>query len=573
MWGYQPHFRISLQHRIREVLRKLGAGEDVEAEVLLVGVRTQQSANRNLICIEPEDGKWPLFIFGQLLQAVESAYRNHPSLEIFYSDEQSMREKPEMIRRDAVSKAVGNALEEFDKKNEVESFCGEARIVGDYYVVPVIQIPESLFKKFPPLAARPPTHWGGGNGYRSLIHAAISKALEDASDELAQTDPGKSMRSKREADELVRIASKNFMHTPGIATSTRYTYADLFERFNLISSLLYEGAKGIGNIILADPNNTAIEYVIRFQQPVPFGEPRWARKILQMASADISLIADSEKICGLGRVSSSYDLSLQNIFRIDFLDHYHWELSCGAQVLLRSQYGVPQLPFEIIEKELFVDNYVRMFPQTSAANQEQIWNLFNVMTRQNHGSMIVVAEDAESEAERLAQQGTKIEPVELTEELLCRVSGIDGSILLDPSGKCHAIGVILDGAATDDCTPARGSRFNSAVRYAQSSGTKRFAIVASDDRTVDVFPMLRPNLSRALIESKIAELERATTDNYYRYSDWLSSHRFYLDEMQCSRINDALSRIDALPREDGEIRFTTTPFWMNTEWSSSYLTE
>src|SRR3546814_14995617 len=87
--------------------------------------------------------------------------------------------------------------------------------------------------------------------------------------------------------------------------------------------------------------------------------------------------------------------------------------------------------------------------------------------------MIVIAEDAESEALRLDAQGTNIQPAQLSVELLRQASAIDGSILMDPQGYCHAIGVILDGHANDQCTPSRGSRFNSAVRYVRRSEESR----------------------------------------------------------------------------------------------------
>jgi len=574
MWGYQPHYRSAMQYLARSVLKELGAGTDVDACVVVVGARRPGSSNLNPVCVEPEDGRWPLSVFDDLLQSIESIYLDHPSQTMFYGDEASMREKPEMMRRDSVSTAVARALEGFDAENGLRSFCGEAYVVDDYYVTPVVQVSEALFQTFPPLEARPPTHWQGGNGYRSLIHAALAAVLDEASQELLRPEPGRSVRSKmRSAEELIRIAARNFMHTPGIAVADRYTYADLFDRFNLISSLLYEGTQGVGHIVLANPSNASIEYVIRFQEPVPFREPRWARKVLQMAAADVALIADSEQIYGLGRLDPTHDHRLQDAFTIDFLDHYHWELSCGSQVLLRSHYGVPQLPFEVIEMDLFTSNYARLFPQSSPPEQSHIWDLFNVVIRQNRGSMIIVAEDAASEARRLAQQGTGIEPVRLTEQLLRRVSGIDGTIILDPTGKCHAIGVILDGAANDECTPSRGSRFNSAVRYVHSASAKRLAIVVSDDRTVDIFPLLRPRISRASLERNIAEFEVTTLDNYHKARSWLDSHRFYLDALQCTRVNAALDRLGALPRDVGEIYISTNPFQVDREWDDSYLTD
>jgi hypothetical protein len=574
MWGYQPHYRSAVQRLARSVLKELGAGADVDACVLLVGARRPGSSNRNAVCVEPEDGRWPLSLFDGLLQSIESIYADHPSQMLFYSDEASMQEKPERMRRDSVSSAVAFALKDFDAQNGLRSFCGEAYVIGDYYVTPVIQIPEALFCAFPPLDTRPSTQRQHGNGYPSLIHAALAAVLDEATQELHRPEPGRSLSSRmRSAEEVVRIAARNFMHTPGLAVCSPYSYADLFDRFNLISSLLYEGAKGSGHIVMANPSNAAIEYMIRFQEAVPFRQPRWARKILQMAAADVALIADSEYIYGLGRLSPTYDPVLQDAFTVEFLDHYHWELRCGPKVMLRSHYGVPRLPFEVIEKDLFKSNYARLFPQSSPQEQSHIWDLFNVVISQNHGSMIVVAEDAASEARRLAKQGTGIEPVRLTEQLLRRVSGIDGTIILDSSGRCYAIGVILDGAANEECTPSRGSRFNSAMRYVRSANAKRFAIVVSDDRTVDVFPLLRPRISRAVLESNIAEFEVATLENYHNSRNWLDTHRFYLNASQCARLNAALDRLEALPKEVGEIYILTAPFKDDAECDDSYFTD
>lgn len=216
---------------------------------------------------------------------------------------------------------------------------------------------------------------------------------------------------------------------------------------------------------------------------------------------------------GLGRLSSTHNPGDQNVFTVDFLDHYNWELRCGDLVLLRSLYGAPTLPSEIVEEDAFTSNLARLFPASTEDERMHIWDLFNAAARQKIGSMILVAEDAESEAARLASQGTSIEPVQMSIDLLRQASSIDGSILLDPHGYCHAIGVILDGVANEQCTPSRGSRFNSAVRYVSTGEARRLAIVVSDDRTVDVFPAVRPRQSRTEIAAHIAALKVATHEN------------------------------------------------------------
>lgn len=37
-----------------------------------------------------------------------------------------------------------------------------------------------------------------------------------------------------------------------------------------------------------------------------------------------------------------------------------------------------------------------------------------------------------------------------------KITAIDGAVLIDPSSTCYAIGVILDGLASDKGSPARG---------------------------------------------------------------------------------------------------------------------
>ena len=77
-------------------------------------------------------------------------------------------------------------------------------------------------------------------------------------------------------------------------------------------------------------------------------------------------------------------------------------------------------------------------------------------------------------------------------ENLKRITEIDGAIMIDTSGNCHAYGVILDGM----CTPnskgdmARGARFNSTKTYIEGrklqSGDSWLGIVISEDGMFDL---------------------------------------------------------------------------------------
>lgn len=570
MWGYQPHFRISVEYVAREVMKALGAEVDVTA--LLVGARRPGHENRNDVCVEPEDGKWPLALFDGLLSSIEDIYSKHELQGVIYGDEPSNHDKPERMRRDSVSTAVGRALKPFDAENGVISFVGESRTVGDYYVVPVLQVPEMLFRKFPPLNEQSRKHEDLGRGHLSLIHAALETVLKEATTALQLPDPGRLLSSgMRRPSEIVRIAAEAFMHTPGKAISKQYVHADMFNRLNVISSLLYEGARGVGRLMLADPSSPSIEHLIRFRTPVNFHDPRWARKVLQLAGPHAALIADHERVYGLGRLSPTYNPEDQSVFTVDFLDHYNWELRCGDLVLMRSLYGEPSLPSEVVEEDAFTSNLARLFPESTEDERTRIWDLFNAAARQKLGSMIVVAEDAESEAARLSRQGTSIEAAQMSVDLLRQASSIDGSILLDPHGYCHAIGVILDGVANEHCTPSRGSRFNSAVRYVSTDHVRRLAIVVSDDRTVNVFPAVRPRQSRKEIASHITALEAASHENYHQPLNWLETRRFYLNEEECAVINATIARISDQVLEVGEIRLVRELFKVDPEFNESYL--
>ncbi|WP_394754237.1 hypothetical protein [Crenothrix sp.] len=567
MWGYQEHYRFSVGYLAKQVFETLGIS--IEPKALVVGVRRPESKNRNKVCVEPENGEWSIDLFSGLLDRVEDIFEKHPSQNIIYGDDLSMREKPEHIRRDSVSSAVGEALKPYDDKYKVRSFCGVSYPVDEYYVVPVIQVPEGVFEQYPPLHGE--IRWHSMAGYSSFIHAAISMLLAEATGELKRPDSGRGISFGSRPEELTYQTAKNFLRTFGILIKDSNCYLDMLSQLNLVSSLMYERAEGKGRLLLVNPENPAIDYRLHFIEPVPFNEPRWARKILQMASQDIMLIADCEKIHGLGKLNENHDATQQDAFIVDFLDHYHWQLRCGEQVLIQSEYGKPSLPKEVISRDRFLDNYSRLFPQTSSEQQNHIWQLFNFAIKQNHGSSLIIANDAESEAERLARQGTTIKPVLMTTELFQRVSGIDGTIILDPFGICHAIGVILDGFANEQCTPSRGSRFNSGVRYVEANKKQRLAIVVSDDKMVDIFPLLRPRIEKAKIIQVIEQLEQATEDNYHKPRNWLDEHRFYLDAEQCECANTALTRIKNLPQDVSEIRYLGNSFEPHPDMEDSYF--
>ena len=554
------------------VMEELGVSK-AGAECLLVGARIPSHQNPNDVCVEPEEGKWPISLFEGLLEAIKTEIANHPEQDTFYGDRPRMEEKPENIRRDSIRRAVQKTLAPYDTEHGVHSFAGPPAPVADYYVVPVLQLSGALFECFPPLR-KPVSDNGRYTGHASLIHVAIAEVLMAARDELFKPNPGRSMLSQwPPAAELARRAAVEFMYALGIAIGDGdFFSSNLFERFNAISSLMYEGTQGTGRLLLAQPAGDAIDMSLQFAEPVPFRAPHWARKVLQLASGGTALIADCAQIFGLGDMTADHNpAESQDVFTIEFLDHYHWRLACGDKKLLVSEYGRPSLPQEELPRARLRDTYQRLFPAAGKKDFERFLGLYQAAVGQRHGSMLVVAEDAECEAARLQSQGTRIEPKKLTPALYRQVSGIDGAVLVDPHGDCYAIGVILDGLAHPACTPSRGARYNSGIRYVHATDARCLAVVVSDDQTVNVIPEMRSRIQRSAIASAIAELEAATADNYHAAITWLDQHRFYLSQAQCDQVNAALERIEKKPMDVGEFRIRWPKFSLHPDLDDSYF--
>src|SRR3546814_11834905 len=111
----------------------------------------------------------------------------------------------------------------YDERQGVRSFVGQARPIDDFYVAPVIQAPEALFRKFPTLKERARRDkFDRGGGYLSLIHAALATVLAEATSALQGPDPGRNVGGEmRREDAIVRIAAKAFMHTHALEISAR----------------------------------------------------------------------------------------------------------------------------------------------------------------------------------------------------------------------------------------------------------------------------------------------------------------------------------------------------------------
>jgi len=490
MWGYQQHFANFLQRYAERVLSRLGAR--LGHSTLLVGVLRPGETNALPICIEPENGPLKEALFTNLADQIESIRRNHPDKDVRFGDEPRNRDHPEQIRRDSVRQAVAARLSDHDQVAGTSSLLSDPQIVGKYDVCPVLQFRAEDWNRLLQLKKE---EYQGYALYRGLVEAVVYKILRDAVIALGKKDPGRYFDTfERDEIDVLRSAGRQLMYSAAcVGGNVDGLDGLLFEECNKIASRRDEGREGAGGMVIARKGHPAIQVELQLTESIPLSDPGWARKILQVASPDLSLLSDGVNVYGLGSLGDKYDAGAEDAFIVRFLGHHKWELRHSDDVLMRVEYSVPELPRPKLDESSFKEKAARVFGGLRPGDAEELWRVVSTAIRQSHGTLIVITPAAETEAQRLRHQGTAIAPLRLTNEMITRVTSIDGALLIDRSGICHAIGVILDGLASPKGTPSRGARFNSAIRYvesAKSANTEVLAIVVSEDGSVDVLPDL-----------------------------------------------------------------------------------
>ena len=482
IWPHQARYRQAAQTIAEGLFNALD--DDLRPYVLLLALPADP-ADGLPVCLEPADAELPIAAFDDVVararvQQTTAVWR--------YTDRDDV--SPEMIRRKhegiGLRTAAQEVLDELDGHGAHQHFASWAMRIDGHFVLTVLRVRRKPLRAYPSL--RPHRFYTDGRPLApSLVVAAMYRFNEECIKLLSDAEPGAGIFTRpRETDELLRGAGKQLMDTPAQALGLEPGAAQLFDTLNTISSLRYEGAEGVGRLLLARRGHPNLEEVFALTCPTDLDDFRAVRKLLEMTTPDVHLLGDGEKVYALGRQVGQYDASREDLFVINFITHYAWEFSHGSHVLLRAHYGLPGLPRTRLNRARFRRDLRRTFDLHDPAKVERLWEVVLEASRQAHGTMLVITTEALAEADRLKLQCTLIEPVRLTPLITRLVTSIDGAVLLDPESYCYSIGVILDGRASGRGDGTRGARYNSAVRYVESSAWPCMAIVVSEDGLVDV---------------------------------------------------------------------------------------
>jgi DNA integrity scanning protein DisA with diadenylate cyclase activity len=574
MWEHQAHFRISAQTAAEGIFNLLDP--NLQPNVFLVGILEDDRRGSHPLCFIPEGCGYERSLLSEVKRQARGLEGIDQEQGPFNPVDEVQNDHAPRLRLGVLRKALQEALCRQDRKRGVASFCSWPVIVRDYVVFAVLQLKRRVLESCYALAK---DQLDGR--YTSLLDATIHEYLDVCSEALRNPNSGSEDADfSRDPEEIVRAAGKQFMYTPALAGGEIEGLHGLFDACNMISSLRYEGAEGIGRMLIARRGHPNIREGLRLSRPIRITDYRAVRKLLEISSGEssLSLLCDSASIYGYGEFVGSYDAQREDLFVINFTKHYTWSLEHAEHVMIRVTYGHPRLSQMQIEEEKFKRDLRRIFDDLDRSKAERLWSLILEATKQKHGTTVVVSSEASKEAARLENQSIRIEPVQLTPEIMRMVTAIDGAVMIDPNATCYAIGVILDGVASQKGNAARGARYNSAIRYVD--GRDGFlATVVSEDGSIDLIPDLMPQIPRSATTQAVSKLQAirdagiVNFEEFRKVMDWLSEHRFYLMRNVCEEVNLLRRDIEARFERDTAVRIAYDDFRPNDEMNESYFLE
>ncbi len=535
MWGFQPHFRSEVEYEIRKILSEIGLQTESKVRVFLVGLANKDGFAHK-ICIEPKYGP----LVAEDLQSIEKRtgeiFSADPEYEMFHSDPRIHQARRRSLLLDSRASALAEAIEASGKYEGLTFFVSRSAPIGGYDVHTCVGIPSEALESVPKFNNPKRDDYRGRYIEESFVQAIVHTCLMRADKTLYLPDPGDSFfEILGSRVDIIRSSAERFVR--GITSSLTPQDSDLFRYASDFSSLTYERSGAKGHIAVTHPDNLANKLKIRFESRVSLSEARTVRKMLELTDDSTCLLADSGHVYGLGECNSAPDVA-----KLSIEGHAMWSISIDDTALMRVSYEHAELPRQILDKDLFADVAKRT---VDAVEVDRIWEIVQRALQDDHGTTIVVSKNPAAEIKRLAQQALPIKPEYLEHSEVARLGRVDGAIVLGPDGRCHAFGVILDGLATSSGDRARGARFNSSVRYQQTSDIGAMVIVISDDGTVDLIPHLMPRVWRHEVEYAVQAfcdytgIEDKNGREWGERWDRVEGYQFYLDGEQCSRVNES----------------------------------
>jgi hypothetical protein len=532
LWSRHEQFRNAVGQSVSDACSAIGF--DGGCEVHLVGFPTGRAAGA--VRCEPAAAGWcPSRLRGvpdRVMRLMDADDQREPLRRAMVRSGERHRLWVDDLRRQALVEALGDGPGGHGRT----LFASRSVVAAGLRSHVVVTVDATALDRIPGIPDAAGTRL-------TLVHALVEEILHRLWLALLRPLPGdRTMPLRTASSELARGAARRVVGqaVSGLA-GWRGDSADAL--LSAISTLPYEGRPGRGTLLFTAQRPDAVRVLLRFATPVSLRDRRTVRKIVEATDASTGLLVDGEgRAYGIGTAATGAPR-----LAVSFLGRGEWELTCDDEAVLRVQDGEVRLPARPLPEERLRDQIDRLFP---AADTERLLELARAAARHSHGAMLVISGDAAAEAARLAPQAIVTEPALLPGgDVLTRLTAMDGAVLVDPGGRCHAVGVVLDGTASGHGDPSRGSRFNNPVRYLDSGPPPTIIVVYSIDGGVDILPGSPPRVERRRVVDSVrrylllVDTRPAELGPVFDAWDALLAFRFYLSEEQCREINDGTARL------------------------------
>jgi len=544
MWEYQRNFQRSLEHKAKEIFMQVSS--ELEPIVFLVGLHREPGDNTPHICVEPLKKEFNLDILKDLDRIAEKIQIECSQKDIVKTIEQFQKVFTDNMRTDCMHKAMQQILDIHFKDADRISFVSMPVMKDNHQIFVVMQFPNSVYNTFYSLHQfeAESTKLKKSKVHTSFVNALVHTFLKEATEALYKPNPGMDYNGiSTDNKEISRMAGASFVGTAIPARSRSSGTYDLFDICNYISSLKYEGNFSFGKMVICKEDHPNISNLIKLTIPVQLRDFRKVRKLLEVASEEFMLHTDGNKILGFAELRGKYEPADENLFIVNFIDAQKWELIHDTETMMIVEYTIPRLPSPRIERSRFDSMIKRKFPNIQPNAVNLLWDIVNSAAEQKHGSLVIISKNAKSEAERLKNQSIPLDPIVLKKKIIKLLTSIDGALLFDTFGVCHAIGVILDGMASTNGSSSRGARYNSAIRYIDGNQEDAVAIIISEDGLIDLYPSMKPQIRKSDIEENLLALRNHLSfpspdyDVFRSIMNWFEENRFYLTKEVCDEIN------------------------------------
>lgn len=577
MWGYQRLMQISMEYSAKSLFSKIDY--KLNPKIFFLGILVEERDGRHPICLEPESCGFTTQSFSDIKRLAAELEKVDEEKLIFNSHPVVQQNHERRITTKSYVEAVNKILKQQNNFSDNDYFVASPTYIEGYWVFTILSLDKNVLNNYYSLSKNKLD-----NRYRicrSFIDSTIEIYLKECSNALKEPDKGISA-IERNVDELLRDAGKKFMYTVSSAGRNIDGLNGLYEACNEIASMKYEGAVSIGKMIIAPKDHKNIKISLQLKEPIKINDYRKVRKFLELSTNDTSIISDSALIYGLGEIRGKYNSKEESIFEISFTSHFTWMLIHDNNPLMVVEYRDPSLPKEKINREKFYSDFPRLFKGINKEQIDDLWDITMEATKQKHGTMLVISDIASKEAIRLGKQCFPLKPIKLTENIIQQITSIDGAVLLDRDSTCHAIGVILDGIASDKGDSARGARYNSAIRYFEYASLKSplALVIISEDGMINLIPNLKPQIQHSLIVKAISEFkdilnaEKLDHKAFNQGMNFFQEINFYLNKNECYDVNVTRIKIEEKFKKDLEMmKVIYNDLVPNEEMNHSYYIE